>query len=189
MQALAKMILRWIGWKIKGQMPDKKKFVLIVAPHTSNWDTIIGLLGRYAVGIQPKFIAKKEVFFFPLGPILKAVGGIPLDRSKHHNLVEQMVELFKDKDEFILGLTPEGTRSPVKRWKTGFYHIAEKADVPIAMVGFDYPKKEIIIREPFWTTGDIEKDFEDILKFHRSIEGRYPKKIPDFNKPEKEKSK
>lgn len=185
MQRLCRFILRCIGWKIVGELPATKKFILIVAPHTSNWDLVIGLLGRYSVGGKFYFFAKHQVFFFPLGQLLKAMGGIPLDRTVHHNFVERVVQMYKEKDEFVIGLAPEGTRSPVKRWKTGFYYIAEQAKIPIALIGFDYPKKEIIIREPFFTSGDIEKDFKEMLTFFRTIHGKRPKEIPDFKKEDK----
>lgn len=178
MQKLGQLLLRLLGWKINGELPAKNKFVLIVAPHTSNWDFVIGLIAEFAVGGRFHFLAKKQLFFFPLNFFLKMVGGIPVDRSKSHDLVEQVVHLFEQKEDFVLGITPEGTRSPVKRWKTGFYHIANKAKIPIAMVGFDYVKKEIRIREPFWPTGDMDKDMPKILDFYRGIQGRYPKDIP-----------
>ncbi|QDP72860.1 acyltransferase [Legionella israelensis] len=180
MQKLSQMLLHLFGWKIQGKLPLLNKYILIVAPHTSNWDLLVGLTAQFAVGGRFHFLAKKQLFFFPLNLFLKAMGGIPVDRSKSQDLVEQAVQLFEQKEKFVLGITPEGTRSPVKRWKTGFYHIANKAKIPIVMVGFDYAKKEIIINEPFWPTGDINKDFPQVLDFYRGIQGRYPQKIPDF---------
>lgn len=179
LQKIFKAVLKLTGWKLVGQLPVEKKFVMIVAPHTSNWDLFVGLMGKFAIGGRFNFLAKRQVFFFPLGLFLKSLGGIPVDRSKSHALVDQVVDIFKTRDEFVLAITPEGTRSPVKRWKTGFYHIAQKANIPIAMVAFDYKNKEIILRKAFWPTGDIDKDFKEIQGFYRGIHGKYPKEIPE----------
>jgi 1-acyl-sn-glycerol-3-phosphate acyltransferase len=181
MQKLAQLLLKLMGWKIVGELPKQSKYVLIVAPHTSNWDLVIGLIARFAVGVRMNFLAKHQVFFFPLGPFLRAMGGAPVDRSKIGNVVEQSVEIFNQHETFVLGLAPEGTRSPVNRWKEGFYHIAYAAKVPIALVGFDYPSKEIRLREAFWPTGDVAKDFPEILDYYRTIRGRHAKDIPYYH--------
>jgi len=180
MQTLCRFILKLIGWKIVGQLPSDKKFMLIVAPHTSNWDLVIGLIARFAVGVKINFLAKHQVFFFPLGPFLKLMGGTPVNRSQKGNRVQQVVALFQERDEFKLGLAPEGTRSPVERWKEGFYHIACQAGVPIVMVGLDYPSREVRIAEAFEPTGDINKDFIKIVAYFRTIHGRVPKQLPDY---------
>ena len=176
-----RFLLRLVGWKIVGELPKDKKYVIVVAPHTSNWDFIYGLFGRFAVGVKINFLAKIQLFFFPLGLFLKAVGGVPVDRSKKNKTVDQVVELFRSHDEFVLAITPEGTRSSVNRWKEGFYHIACQAKLPIVMIGPDYSTREIRIREPFQPSGDIDTDFPKILDFFRTIKGRYPKKIPDYH--------
>lgn len=113
--------------------------------------------------------------------LLKALGGAPVDRSKKSNTVEQVVEIFRSRDEFKLAITPEGTRSPVTRWKEGFYHIACQAGLPIVMVGPDYSTKEVRIHEKFQPSGDIDKDFPMILDFFRTIKGRYLKEIPEYH--------
>lgn len=184
MQKISRFIFKLLGWTIVGELPQEKKYVVIVAPHTSNWDLIICLCARFAVGVKINFLAKHQLFFFPLGNLLRAMGGTPVDRSKKSNKVEQAVELFRQSDELKLGLAPEGTRSPVKRWKEGFYHIACKAGIPIVMIGPDYASKEIRIHEPFWPTGDIKKDFVTIVAFFRSIKGYRPKEIPDYSPKE-----
>ncbi|KTD74692.1 1-acyl-sn-glycerol-3-phosphate acyltransferase [Legionella waltersii] len=184
MRRLSQLIFKLMGWKIVGQLPEAKKYIIIVAPHTSNWDFVICLCARFVVGVKINFIAKKQLFFFPFGLFLRAVGGTPVDRSKKGNKVEQAVEIFNRSDVFRLGLAPEGTRSPVKRWKEGFYHIACQAKIPIVMVGPDYASKEIRINEPFWPTGDIQIDFPTILDFFRTIKGCYPKDIPDYQPKE-----
>lgn len=180
MGTLCRFILKLIGWKIVGALPPDKKYIVIVAPHTSNWDLVIGLLGRFAVEVKINFLAKNQLFFFPLGNLLRALGGTSVDRSKKGNKVEQIAELYKKQDELVLGLAPEGTRSVVTHWKEGFYHIATQASIPIVMIGFDYPSKEIRIHEPFWPTGDINKDFPQFVSYFRTIRGRYPKALPDF---------
>lgn len=180
MQKISQLILRLIGWKIVGTLPNLNKYFIIVAPHTSNWDLIIGLLGRFAVGVKIHFLAKRQIFFFPLGLFLKAIGGIPVDRSKKGNMVEQVVDLFESRENLVLGLTPEGTRSPVKRWKEGFYHIAQKAKLPIVMIGFDYSKKEIQVQEPFMPSGEMSADFVKIIAYFRTVKGFHPKELPDY---------
>jgi 1-acyl-sn-glycerol-3-phosphate acyltransferase len=184
MQKIAQFILKLMGWKIIGSLPNIKQYVLIVAPHTSNWDLVIGLCARFAVGVKINFLAKHQLFFFPLGNLLGAIGGTPVDRTKHGNRVEQAVALFQQQESFKLGLAPEGTRSPVTRWKEGFYHMACQANIPIVMVGFDYTSKEVRVREPFLPTKDISNDFATILSFFRTIRGKYPKELPDYQTKE-----
>jgi 1-acyl-sn-glycerol-3-phosphate acyltransferase len=180
MQRICAFIFKLIGWKIVGSFPNAKQFLVIVAPHTSNWDLIIGLLGRFTIGLKINFLAKNQVFFFPLGSLLRAVGGMPVDRSKTTNKVEQVAALFEQQNELVLAITPEGTRGPVTRWKEGFYHIAHKAGIPLVMLGFDYATKEIRIGPTLSPSGDINKDFPEFLKFFRTIKGKYPKEIPDY---------
>lgn len=180
MQKLCRFIFKLIGWKIVGELPNEKKYIVIVAPHTSNWDFVICLCARFVVGVKINFLAKHQLFFFPLSSFLRAVGGTPVDRSKKGNIVEKIVELFRQRDELRLGLAPEGTRSPVSRWKEGFYHIACQAGIPIVMVGPDYSTKEIRIHQPFWPSGDIKEDFQYIIEFFRTIKGYHPKEIPDY---------
>ena len=181
MKQIGRLLLKLMGWKIVGELPKDKKYIVIVAPHTSNWDLFICLCGRFAVGVKINFLAKKQLFFFPLGSFLRGMGGASVDRAKRENRVEQVVALYKLHDEFKLGLAPEGTRSPVTRWKEGFYHIACQAGIPIVMIGPDYASKEIRIHEPFWPSGDINKDFPQIIAFFRTIRGYYPKEIPDHH--------
>jgi len=181
MQKICNFILKLFGWKIVGDLPDYKKYIVVVAPHTSNWDLMVGLCARFVVNTKINFLAKNQLFFFPLGYLLKALGGAPVDRSKKNNKVEQVVELFNTSDELKLAIAPEGTRSPVTRWKEGFYHIAQQAGVCIVMVGLDYASKEVRVHEPLWPSGDINKDFPQILEYFRSIKGCYPKEIPEYH--------
>ncbi|MGC1183405.1 1-acyl-sn-glycerol-3-phosphate acyltransferase [Legionella sp.] len=183
MQKFGTFFLKLFGWKVVGNLPTDKKYIVIVAPHTSNWDFPIGLFARFSQGVKIHFLAKDQLFFFPLGLFLRAVGGTPIDRSQKNNNVEKVVELFSSRDDFKLAITPEGTRSAVTRWKEGFYHIACKAKLPLVMVALDYPSKEVRIREAFWPSGDITKDFPQVLDYYRKIAGCYPKKIPEYSPP------
>lgn len=180
MQKFGRFIFNLFGWKIVGELPKAKQYLVIVAPHTSNWDFPVGLFARFSLGVKIHFLAKKQLFFFPLGLLLKTLGGAPVNRSKKSKTVDQVVEIFRSHDEFKLAITPEGTRSPVTRWKEGFYHIACQAKLPLVLVGPDYATKELRIHEAFFPSGDIHKDFPLILDFFRTIRGRYPKEIPPY---------
>jgi 1-acyl-sn-glycerol-3-phosphate acyltransferase len=176
MRALSKFIFWITGWKTIGQVPDLKKFVAIYAPHTSGWDLIIGLAAKFIFSLQFSFMAKKELFNFIIGPIMRSLGAIPVDRSSKHNLVDQAVMMFNERDNFILALSPEGTRQYAPKWKTGFYYIALKAGVPIVLTYIDFEKKLVGFGPTFYPTGDIDKDMEEIKAFYRPIKGRHPEK-------------
>ena len=145
-----------------------------MAPHTSNWDFFIGKLGFSHLGISPKILIKKEAFRGLSGFFLKKAGGVPVDRTKNNNLVDYAVQLFQENDTFFMNITPEGTRSYVKSWKKGFYHIAVKAQVPIALGYLDFEKKVGGIGETFYPTGDFKKDFPTILAFYKDKKGANP---------------
>ncbi|GIU09333.1 acyltransferase [Shewanella sp. c952] len=179
-QSFCKRLLKVSGWKIAGTLPTDHQYVAIVGPHTSNWDFIIGVIARGALGAKLNFLGKHQLFIAPWGWFFRAIGGTPVDRSKNNNLVDAVVELFKSNPNFSLALAPEGTRSPVIRWKTGFYHIASKAQVPIITVGLDFGNKTVVIPEGMQTTDDIQQDMDNIIEFYRSIKGRHAKVIPDF---------
>lgn len=178
MRVLSKFILRLMGWKSTGSFPaNLKKYIVIVAPHTSGWDFVIGLLFRKALRLErAKYLGKHQLFKPPFGFFFRWLGGYPVDRTSSHNLVEEVVKIFHSHDEFALALSPEGTRKRVDKLKTGFYNIARAASVPIIMVAFDYKNKQAIISPPFETTTHQQADFEKILSFFRPIEGKYPEK-------------
>lgn len=178
MRGLSKFIVSLMGWKAVGSFPENlKKYVVIVAPHTSGWDFVIGLLFRKALGLErAKYLGKHQLFKPPFGFFFRWLGGYPVDRTSSHNLVDQVVKIFNEHEEFALALSPEGTRARVDKLKTGFYNIARKANVPIIMVAFDYTRKQAIISQPFHTTDDQQADFATILDFFRPIEGKYPEK-------------
>ena len=177
-RALSKFIYyKLIGWTIKGSFPREiKKYIIIVAPHTSGLDFFVGILVRAIIPEigNAKYLGKKELFKPPFGWIFKATGGYPVDRSKHSNLVDAIVDIFNSKEEFVIALAPEGTRKQVDKLKTGFYYIAQKANIPIVMVGFDYKKKEVIISDPIVTSENFESDMETIMTFFRGITGKIP---------------
>lgn len=165
------------GWRIVGKKPDLKKYVVIVAPHTSNIDFFVGVAARSIMELKSDFLAKKSLFDIPLvGWFLRWLGGHPVDRSKKMKMVDLVVELFEKHEEFVVTVTPEGTRSYNPDWKTGFYRIAHRAAVPIVMVGFDYEHKVVEFKDPFHTTGDMEKDIAHIKSYYRSIKGKHPEK-------------
>ncbi|WP_298775927.1 lysophospholipid acyltransferase family protein [uncultured Shewanella sp.] len=179
-QAFWYRLLKLIGWDFEGELPASPQYIIIVAPHTSNWDFLVGLIGCYALGEKIHFLGKHQLFIPPWGWLFRALGGTPVDRSQCNNLVEGASLLFKHNPHFKLALTPEGTRSQVKRWKMGFYHIAHQAGIPIVTVGFDFNIKKIIIGQSITPSDDMAADMEKIIRFHRSIKGLYPKEIPDF---------
>ena len=162
---LSKFILnKIIGWKVIGYLPKKEKYVIAVVPHSSYFDLIIAVLIRTHSGLKIKFIGKKELFNPITSFLFKYLGGIPVDRSKKLNIVDEIVDLFKSGKIKILAIAPEGTRKRVKKWKTGFYYIALKANLPILMVSFDYMRKEVKINNKFYPSGDIDKDFIELEK-------------------------
>lgn len=164
-----------MGWRIDGAFePKVKKAVIIVVPHTSWHDFYIGLFIRRITKVQINYIAKKELFKWPFGWYFKWTGGAALDRTPGQNKVEAIAEIFEKKDEFRLSLAPEGTRKKVEEWKTGFYYIAMKANVPIICVPFDWGKKTVTINEPFYPTGDLEADMIHLRKYFDGVVGKEP---------------
>lgn len=174
LKTLSKIILKIIGWHVDIKLPEEKKFVLIGAPHTTNWDLPIGLLCFWSAQVHLTWVGKKQLFVGPLGYILRALGGIPVDRSIHTGFIEQIAQQFNNRKEMIFGLTPEGTRSKTEYWKTGFYYIALQAKVPICLAYVDYPSRTFGLGEIIMPTGDIDKDFELIKSFYQHKKGKYP---------------
>tara|TARA_Y200000002_G_scaffold51463_1_gene37205 strand:+ start:2397 stop:2915 length:519 start_codon:yes stop_codon:yes gene_type:complete len=164
-RVLSKFILKKIiCWKVKGSLPLTEKYVIAVVPHTSYFDLVIAVLIRTYLGLKIKFIGKKELFNPITSVFFKFLGGIPVDRSKNSNIVDEVVGLFDNNEIQILAIAPEGTRKKVKKWKSGFYYIALNANLPILMVSFNYMKKEVVINDKFYPTGDINKDFTELEK-------------------------
>ncbi len=179
MRRFSRFLLKLFGWKLVGDKPNLKQYVLIFAPHTSNWDVVILLLVKFAVQLNPKFIGKHTLFWPPLSWIFRAMGGEPVNRSKAQNVVDQIVEKFKQNPEFKFALSPEGTRSKKPYWKTGFYRVAEKAGVPIQLVYLDTATKEVGFGPLLYPSGDIEKDFEWLRAFYQDKKGIRPDLLSD----------
>lgn len=174
---LAKKMLEWSGWTVKVEQPDFDKCVICVAPHTSNWDFIICELAYLSLGRKAGFLMKKDWFFFPLGNFFRAIGGVPVDRSRRTDLVEQIVEQFKANDKISIAITPEATRKANPNWKTGFYRIATGAGVPIVLAYIDYDKREVGIERTFNPTGDVEADMEAIKRYYMQFAAKYKDKF------------
>ena len=165
--------LKLAGWKLEGAPPTERKYVLIAVPHTSNWDFPITLAMAFVFRFDIFWMGKDSLFKGPFGPVMRWLGGIPIDRSSRNNIVQQMVDAFNQSDSLVVAIPPEGTRSRVEKWKTGFYHIANGAGVPIALGFLDYAHKVGGFGPTFYPTGDLEADLADIRRFYAGISGRY----------------
>ena len=171
------IFFRLMGWSIRGTMDGTiKKSVLMVMPHTSNFDFFLGLFSRGIINLEMNFVGKKELFVFPFGYYFRSIGGAPLDRTGGKNNVDATVELFKDRETFRVAIAPEGTRKKVNQLRSGFYYIALKAEVPIIPVAFDYATKQVRLGTPFYPTGDYEGDMQLILPFFANVKGKFPNK-------------
>lgn len=176
LQVIAKAILKIGGWTIVGTHPQVPKAVIVAAPHTSNWDGFWGLVCRVALDVEIHFFAKKSLFWFPLDILLRSLGGIPLDRKRAASAVDQAVEMFRNSESFYFGLAPEGTRSRVDHWKSGFYRIAAGADVPVILGFLDYGRRRIGLGPTVELSGDWQKDLAFCQAFYEDIQGRWPEK-------------
>jgi 1-acyl-sn-glycerol-3-phosphate acyltransferase len=173
-RALGRTALRLFGWRIVGRLPNVPKCVAIAAPHTSNWDFLLGVSAMFALGVRVDWIGKDTLFRGPSGPLMRFLGGMPIARMESEGVVAQIVEAMNGRDRYILGLAPEGTRKRVERWKTGFYHVAAQAGVPILLVYFDYEDRTVGLGPTFEATGDIERDMAEIQHFYRGKAGKHP---------------
>lgn len=176
MSSLARFILRLFGWTVVGTRPDLPRYVLIGAPHTSNWDFPLALLVAASLGVRIQWLAKHTLFRPPLGMIMRALGGISVKRDQHQGTVEKLAEQLRATDRFVLGVAPEGTRSRRESWKSGFYRIAVAAGVPIVLGFVDYGSRTAGLGPVLHPSGDIVRDFEQIASFYRDKRGRYPEK-------------
>jgi 1-acyl-sn-glycerol-3-phosphate acyltransferase len=180
---LLKTFLRWIsmfilrifGWKTVRNVPDLPKYVMIAAPHTSNWDFVLTILMAFALDLKIYMMAKKEITEWPMGSAFKWMGVIPIDRSQSNNTVAQAIQLFEENEKLVIVVPPSGTRKKVKKWKTGFYHIANGANIPIVLGFLDYARKSGGLGHVIEPTGDIETDMIEIRGFYADISGKYPK--------------
>jgi len=160
--ALGRLMMRIQGWTFEGAIPDLPKMVLIVAPHTSNWDFLTGVWAKFALHLKAGFLAKHTLFWWPVGAFLRSIGGIPIDRSRARGVADGAIRALREEERLILVIAPEGTRRKTDRWKSGFYRIAEAAAVPILLVAFDYERKVVRLGPLFQPTGDYDRDLEQI---------------------------
>lgn len=171
---LCQWILKQLGWVVHADYPAVKKYVLIAAPHTSNWDFPLGILATKAMHLDIHWMGKHTLFHWPWGWFFRALGGIPVYREQSLNLSQQMTELFACSERLVLTLAPEGTRRKTDHWKTGFYYIARAANVPIVMAYLDYEHKQVGIGGTFYPGDDIETDFNQIRQFYQNRRGKIP---------------
>jgi 1-acyl-sn-glycerol-3-phosphate acyltransferase len=173
LRALARGLYRLAGWRVEGTAPNFPKMLVIGAPHTSNWDGIHMLALSTSLGIRMYWLGKHTLFKPPFGPIMRAVNGIPVNRESTKNGVEQVVEIFKEREKFVLIIAPEGTRKKVDYWKTGFYYIAQGAIVQIVLAYVDAPHRRVGLGPAIMPSGDIEADFEIFRAFYADKEGHH----------------
>lgn len=163
------------GWKVKGELINQNKAILAVAPHTSNWDFFIGLCVVFSFKLNINFFGKHTIFRGPLGAVVRRLGGIPIERSKAHGVVTTIAHQIAQADHLVLALAPEGTRSPVYPWKTGFMHIAKQANIPIQVIGLDYAKKTIVLGPIIQNVTNIDEQMQTIYTFYDNVCAKYPK--------------
>lgn len=171
---MAERILGLFGWKVEHGLPPDDKLVVIGAPHTSNWDLPLGLLAMWSLDHNFFWVGKHTIFIGPVGWLFRKLGGIPVDRRVHTGFINRAAESIKHRDRIALVIAPEGTRSKTEYWKSGFYHIAIEAGVPIALGFIDYPSRTIGIGDTLRPTGDLDRDFEKIRDFYAGKKGIRP---------------
>jgi 1-acyl-sn-glycerol-3-phosphate acyltransferase len=179
MSRLGHWLLGLAGWRVEGALPPVPRFVLIVAPHTSNWDFIIGVLAMFATDLRASWLGKHSIFRFPIAPVLRWLGGEPIDRSAAQGTVETAIDRFRSRPQWVLALSPEGTRRRVERWKTGFHRIAAGAGVPIVPVAIDYSARMVRIEPPVKPDPDETVGVAQLrARFHKAM-GRYPERFAE----------
>ncbi|MBV1909267.1 MAG: lysophospholipid acyltransferase family protein [Kangiellaceae bacterium] len=175
--SLSKFILEFFGWSIIGQPPTNEKYVIIIAPHTSNWDFFIFILMKFTFQLKVVFIGKHTIFIGPVGWLLRKMGGLPVDRSRAHNVVDTIVDEFNKRENMIFALSPEGTRSYLPNWKSGFYHIARKANIPVQSAFLNMTNKTIGWGPLFELSDDKYSDLERMKQFYQDKKGFKPEKF------------
>ena len=175
-RTLAKSLVKLAGWRTHVVPPRTSSYVMIGAPHTTNWDLLLALVLITVEGIPLRIMGKDTLFRWPTGIFMRAIGAIPVNRRENTSMVDQIAERFSQNPDLIIGLAPEGTRSKVRNWRSGFYYIALKAQVPIVMAYLDYANKVVGLGPSIIPTGDIDADFEIIREFYSQITGKYPHK-------------
>lgn len=170
---VGRSVLRLGGWRMLGDFPAHRKLVILVAPHSSGFDAIWGLAAKLALGLRLVFMGKQELFRGPVGWLLRRMGAMPVDRANAHGVVDQIVARFAQSDTMWFVLAPEGTRKHVQQWKTGFWHIARDAGVPVLCAYFDYPSRTIGIGETFEMTADLKADMARVRDYYRPFRGKH----------------
>ncbi len=170
----SKAILKLFGWKLEVTLPEEKKFILIGAPHTSNWDFPLAMLVFGTIKFKINWVAKIQIFRGPLHYLFTAMGGIPIDRKKTTGFIPQIAEIFNQREQMVLTIAPEGTRSKTNVWKSGFYHIALAAKVPICLGYIDYGRRTLGFNQILYPSGDIKADMKIIAQFYENIKGKHP---------------
>jgi 1-acyl-sn-glycerol-3-phosphate acyltransferase len=171
------LLYKQLGWSIDITQEHPNKYIICLAPHTSNWDFLIGQLYNGAEGLKSNFLMKKEWFFWPLGPLFKRLGGIPVWRSKKSSMTDNLAETARKLDVVQLCITPEGTRSPNPDWKKGFYYIALGAQIPVLLYGLDYERKLIYCTRSFIPSGDVEKEMQEVKSYFKDFKGKKPEQF------------
>ena len=174
---IGKLVLNLMGWRVIGNFPNEKKFIAAVAPHTSNWDFVIAVAVKLAVGLNVKFLGKDALFTNPLGYFMRAIGGIPVNRSSKQGLVEQMTQYFINADTLVLGIAPEGTRSKTLEWKKGFLYIAQSAQVPVVPVCLNFRTKLVEIKSPIDVCSSVDDTLVAIKQQFPADCAKYPQKV------------
>ena len=174
-KVLGRLLMRLSGWGFDGVLPDVPKLVIAVAPHTTNWDFVIGVLVLWTLDVKVSFLGKHTLFRGWFGRWMRSIGGIPVDRSQAHGIVGESVAAFNRVDQMVLAIAPEGTRQLDKGFKSGFLHIAHAANVPVLLAYFDFSRRVVGFGPLFVTSGDVESDMKQIVDFYRPIRGKYQK--------------
>ena len=173
---IARCYLKLSGWKVEGEVPPDPKWIGVIAHHTSNWDFPVLIAASFYLKIPAYWLGKHTLFWWPLGWLLRKLGGVPIDRRSRHNVVEQAAQAFDEQETFVLGITPEGTRKRTDYWKTGFYYIAQRAKVRFLLVFIDWKRKACGLGPIFAPSGDLEVDMNKIREFYALVVGKYPAK-------------
>ena len=171
---LGRTLLRLSGWRVTGTLPDLPRFIAIASPHTSNWDWVLTLSTSCALGVPLRYMVKDTAFFWPLSLLLRATGGVPTNRQAPLGMVEDLAERLRNTPEFVLAITPEGTRARVDNWKSGFLRIAELANLPVLLISWDYPSRILNLGPLAELSGDHEADLQSIRAYYRQFTGRNP---------------
>lgn len=177
LRAFSRFFLMSHDWKCEGRVPEEQKYIVLAGPHTSNWDFPYMIACASILRADPYWMGKKAIFFFPFGWFFKWMGGISIDRDKSNSLVDQMVEIFSSTDKLCVLIPPEGTRKRREKWKSGFYHIAQQAKIPLVLGYLDYEKKVGAFGELYWVTGDYDADMKYIQEFYATKVARYPEEF------------